>query len=57
MFQGSDDFYAIGYSASDFVRYPGDMKSSSGYVFIVVGWGISWKSVKQTLTAYSTKKA
>ena len=33
------------------------MKSTSGYVFILVGGVISWKSVKQTITAFSIMKA
>jgi len=32
-------------------------KSTSGYIFMMAGGAISWKSVKQTLTAISTMEA
>ncbi|XP_060972455.1 secreted RxLR effector protein 161-like [Cannabis sativa] len=34
-----------------------DKKSTSGYIFMMAGGAISWKSVKQTLTASSTMEA
>nr|CAN79029.1 hypothetical protein VITISV_011969 [Vitis vinifera] len=42
---------------SDFVGCVDSCKSTSGYIFIFVDGAISWKSVKQTLTATSTMEA
>lgn len=36
-----------------FCGWPNDIKPTSGYVFKVDGEAISWKSVKQTITASS----
>nr|KYP55110.1 Retrovirus-related Pol polyprotein from transposon TNT 1-94 [Cajanus cajan] len=52
-----DQLQVIFYSDSDFVDCPDDRKSTSGFVFIMVGGSISWKSVKQTLTTTSTMEA
>lgn len=45
-FQGSDDLCVVRYSDSDFARCPDNNKSNSGYVFILAGRTIFWKSVK-----------
>ena len=42
---------------ADFVGCIDDKKSTTGYIFMMAGGAISWKSVKQTLTASSTMKA
>ncbi|RVW38120.1 Retrovirus-related Pol polyprotein from transposon TNT 1-94 [Vitis vinifera] len=34
-----------------------DKKSTTGYIFMMAGGAVSWKSVKQTLTASSTMEA
>lgn len=34
-----------------------DLKSTSGYIFVMAGGAISWKTAKQTLTATSTFQA
>ena len=47
----------VGFSDSDYVGYFNDKKSTSGYIFMMAEVAISWKSVKQTLTASSTMKA
>lgn len=53
-----DDLNVIGYSAADFPGCPDDEKySTSGYIFMITGGVISWKSIKQTLTASSTMQA
>ncbi|KAG8474994.1 hypothetical protein CXB51_031726 [Gossypium anomalum] len=44
----------IGYSNSDFAGCQDSRKSTSGYIYLLVGGVISWKSVKQTLIASST---
>ena len=47
----------IGYSDVDFVRYVDYRKSTSGYIFIMVGGAVSLRSVKQTLISTSTMEA
>jgi len=56
-FKKSDQLQVIGYSDSDFAGCPDDRKSTSGFIFMMAGGAISWKSVKQTLTATSTMEA
>ena len=53
----TDHLEVIGYSDPDFVGCLDSRKSTSGYVLILAEWAISWRSVKQTLTASSTMKA
>ena len=54
-YRRSDSLHIVGYSDSD---YAGDnRKSTSGYVFTLVGGAISWKSSKQTVTTSSTMYA
>ena len=47
----------VGYCDSDFAGCIDDNKSTTGYVFMMGGGAVSWKSVKQTLTASSTMEA
>lgn len=47
----------VGYSYSDFVGCQDDLKSTSGFVFMLAGGAISLKSVKLTLVASSTMHA
>ncbi|XP_040990897.1 secreted RxLR effector protein 161-like [Juglans microcarpa x Juglans regia] len=56
-FQRSNHLEVVGYSDSDFARCQDDLKSTSGYIFILAGGAISWKSVKQILVASSTMQA
>lgn len=56
-YRKSDHLEVIGYSDSDYGGCPDDHKSTSGYIFILAGGAVSWKSVKQTLTATSTMEA
>uniref|UniRef100_A0A2N9EWH4 Integrase catalytic domain-containing protein n=1 Tax=Fagus sylvatica TaxID=28930 RepID=A0A2N9EWH4_FAGSY len=53
----SDLFEVVGYADADYAGYADDLKSTSGYVFMLARGAISWKSVKQTLTASSTVQA
>lgn len=46
-----------GYSDADWAGDVGDRKSTSGYVFLLGGAAISWKSTKQTTVALSTAEA
>ncbi|KAL6327282.1 hypothetical protein AAG906_017839 [Vitis piasezkii] len=47
----------VGYLDSDFAGCLDSRRSTSGYIFMLVGGAVSWKSVKQTLIASSTMKA
>ena len=49
-----DQLEIIGYSDSDFAGCRDNMKSSSGYIYLLAGGAISWKSVKQSIVASST---
>ena len=40
-----DNLEVVGYSDSDFGGCFDDRKSTSGYIFMLVGGAISWKSV------------
>ena len=50
-YRRSDSLHIVGYSDSDYAG--DDRKSTSGYVFTLVGGAISWKSSKQTVTTSS----
>ena len=56
-YQRSDILEIIGYSDSDFTGCLDSKRSTSGYVFLLAGGAISWKSAKQTLVATSTMEA
>jgi hypothetical protein len=49
----------VGYSDSDsdFARCVDSRKSTSGYIFLLAGGAISWRSSKQTTVATSTMEA
>ncbi|KAK8584070.1 hypothetical protein V6N12_068320 [Hibiscus sabdariffa] len=47
----------IGYSDSDFFGWVDSRKSTSGYLFMFASGAMSWRSVKQTLTATSIMEA
>ncbi|XP_040939241.1 secreted RxLR effector protein 161-like [Gossypium hirsutum] len=53
----SDNLKVIDYSDLDFSRCFDSLKSISSYIFMFAGRTISWRSVKQTLTATSTMEA
>jgi hypothetical protein len=56
-FKRSDHLEVIGYSDSDFARCVDSRKSTFGYLFLLAGGAISWKSAKQTIIASSTMEA
>ncbi|KAL4310044.1 hypothetical protein GQ457_01G035740 [Hibiscus cannabinus] len=56
-YKRSDHLEVVGYSDSDFVGCVDSRKSTSGYIFMFASGAISWRSVKQTLTATSTMEA
>ncbi|XP_050229335.2 beta-galactosidase 15-like [Mercurialis annua] len=53
----SDKLEIIGFSDSDFAGCQDSRKSTSGYVFLLAGGAISWKSAKQKLVTSSTMEA
>nr|CAN81027.1 hypothetical protein VITISV_012091 [Vitis vinifera] len=57
MYRRTNNLKVVGYSDSDFAGCVDSRKSISGYIFILAGGVISWRSVKQTLTATSTMEA
>ena len=57
MYRRTNNLVVVGYSDLDFAGCVDSRKSTSGYIFILVGGAISWRSVKQTLTATSTMEA
>ena len=56
-FKRSGDLIVIGYSDSDFTGCPDDNKSTSRYIFMMVGGAVSWKSNKQSITTTFTMEA
>ena len=44
-YRNSDQLEIIGYSDSDFAGCRDSMKSTSGYIYLLTGGAISWKSV------------
>ncbi|PRQ45431.1 putative RNA-directed DNA polymerase [Rosa chinensis] len=46
-----------GYTDSDFAgNYPSSMKSTCGYVFMLVGGAVAWKTMKQNSTEVYFKR-
>ena len=56
-YQKSDNLEIIEYSDSDFAGCQDIKYSISGYIYMLVGGAISWKSTKQTLVVSSTMDA
>ncbi|RVW51060.1 Retrovirus-related Pol polyprotein from transposon TNT 1-94 [Vitis vinifera] len=52
-----DQLEFIGYSDSDFVGCQDSRRSTSGYIYLLAGGAISWRSAKQTLVTSSTMEA
>ena len=50
----SNHLEIVGYSDSNFAGCLDSRRSTSGYIFMLVGGAVSWKSVKQTFIASST---
>ena len=57
IYQKFDNLEIIGYSDSDFAGCHDRKCSTSGYIYMLDGGDISWKSAKQTLVASSTMAA
>ena len=56
-FKRSDNLEVISYVDSDFAGCVDSRKSTFGYVYLLAGAAISWKSAKQTIIAASTMEA
>ncbi|XP_027171647.1 uncharacterized protein LOC113771242 [Coffea eugenioides] len=56
-YRKSDELEIIGYIDSDYAGCKDTMKSTSGYVYLLAGGVISWKSAKQSLIASFTMAA
>ncbi|GJZ20338.1 hypothetical protein Tco_0556928 [Tanacetum coccineum] len=56
-YQKTDNLEVVGYSDSDFAKCKDSSRSTSGYIFMLSGGPISWRSHKQELTATSTMMA
>jgi hypothetical protein len=56
-YRRSDTLEIVVYSDSNFAGCKDIAKSTSGYVFLLTGGAISWKSSKQTVTTSSTMYA
>ncbi|RVX05968.1 Retrovirus-related Pol polyprotein from transposon TNT 1-94 [Vitis vinifera] len=52
-----DQLELIGYSDSDFAGCQDNRRSTSGYIYLLAGGAISWRSAKQTLVTSSTMEA
>ena len=57
LYKGKSSSNMIGYSDADWAGDIGDRRSTSGYVFLLGGAAISWKSSKHTCVALSTSEA
>ena len=53
-YRKSDQLEVIGYLDSDFAGCLDTRKSTSGYIFLLAGGAVSWRSAKQTLVTPST---
>jgi hypothetical protein len=54
VYGGESELVVRGYTDASFQTDHDDMRSQSGYVFILNGGAVSWKSSKQETTADST---
>ena len=57
MYRQTDNLDLVSYSDADFDGCVDSRKSTSGYIFIMAGGAVSWRSVKQTLIVTSTMEA
>ena len=55
--KGDDDGNLVGFSDADWAGDSNNKKTTSGYVFVMNGGAIRWKSRKQTCVALSTAEA
>ncbi|PKI52175.1 hypothetical protein CRG98_027445 [Punica granatum] len=56
-YRHTDHLRVVGYLDADFAGCVDSRKSTSGYVFLLAGGVISWRSIKQSMVATSTMEA
>ena len=56
-YRRTENLEVVGYSDSDFAGCVDSRKSTSGYIFMLAGGAVSWRSAKQTLITTSTTEA
>ncbi|KAL4183097.1 hypothetical protein AMTRI_Chr11g96500 [Amborella trichopoda] len=56
-YKGRTEIAIDGYSDASYLADPDDAKSTSGYVFMLGGGAVSWKSKKQDIVALSTMES
>ena len=56
-YRRSSHLEIVGYLNSNFAGCLDSRRSTSGYIFMLAGGAVSWKSLKQTLIASSTTEA
>lgn len=56
-YSNKSNFDLVGYADSGFLSDPHKARSQTGYLFTCGGTAISWRSVKQTITATSSNHA
>lgn len=56
-YRRSNELEVIEYSDSDFTRCKDTRKSTSGFLYLLAGGAISWKSAKQSIIVTSTMEA
>ncbi|PKI48945.1 hypothetical protein CRG98_030678 [Punica granatum] len=56
-YRHTDHLRVVGYLDADFAGCVDSIKSTSGYVFLLAGGAISWRSIKQSMVATSTMEA
>lgn len=52
-----DALEIVGYTDSDFAGDLDERKSNGGYIFMLNGGAVSWKSAKQTIVSTSNMEA
>ena len=57
VFGGDEELIVSGYTDANFMTDPDDFKSQSGYVFILNGGAVDWKSSKQKTVVDSMTEA
>ena len=56
-YRRSDSLEIVGYSDSDYAGCVDSRKSTFGYIFLLAGGAVSWKSGKESIIATSTMEA
>ena len=56
-YRRSDQLEILGYSDSNYARYQDSRRSTLGYIYMLAGGAISWRSTKLTLVVSSTMEA